>query len=287
MSSLKSLKAFMKGSGETRARERRSNVLVVGAGKGGVGTSTLTLLLGRAAARQGVRVLVVEADEHFATLPLLAGVTGPMPGLGLIGPDGPDPEELVSTLEPGLDLIPGGGGDQDATLASGTGRRRAMLRRVTTLYERYPLVLVDGGARLESVTAAVAQGAGRLLAVATPDRIALAGAYALFKVAVARFPDLSVELVLNRASAEEARAAGQVAEHAAAHFLACELSVAGALPFDADLERSVASARGLLSLADAAPAAAAASELASGLVARLLGGGADDSPVLRLAATGS
>ena len=71
-----------------------------------------------------------------------------------------------------------------------------LLRRVSGLYERFDLVVVDGGSRLDSVMAACAAGAGRLVGVTTPDRIAQAAVYALLKVTRGRFGALPTELVV-------------------------------------------------------------------------------------------
>jgi MinD-like ATPase involved in chromosome partitioning or flagellar assembly len=246
---LQSLREFMQSAPVApRAVVHHPNVLVVGAGKGGVGTSTAALLLARSAARRGVEVLLVEADDGVASIPLLAGIGHEVEGVGMLHGGRRSPEALLLPLEAGLTLLPGGGADHEGHAAPGPGERRALFRRVTGLYERYPLVVVDAGARLESVASAAAQGAATLLVVSTADRIALAGAYALLKVAHHRLGGLPVELLVNAATDDEGRYAHALAARAAEDFLAAALPLAGSLPRDPAVEQAVASGVGILGL---------------------------------------
>lgn len=247
--SVDSLRAFMAGA-RPAPFDPRPGVVVVGAGKGGVGTSTVSALLALTAARRGENVLLVDADESVGSLHLMLGIDSPGAGLGALRGGHMTPQELLIVAGEGLTLLPGGGGGVDATLSSATAERRALFRRVADLYDRYDLVVVDGGSRLESVMAACRGGVERLLCVTEPGRISLAASYALFKVARTRFESLPVELVVNGAEQRQGRGLHSVVAHATQSFLGTDVSLGGVVPLDAVLhdgmDRGVALQRLLL-----------------------------------------
>lgn len=250
----------MAGSGGTTAFVPRPGVIVLGSGKGGVGTSLIAALLALEAAGRGDRVLLVDADETVGSLHLMFGVDDAGPGLGALRDPDVDVEDLLKQVAPGISLLPGGGGGVDATLSSALGERRSLLRRIGGLYDGFPTVIVDGGSRLESVMAACAVGAERLLCVTTADRISLAASYALFKVARARFHGLPVDLVVNRADATEGSDLHALVGRAARSFLSTDIGFGGTLPVSTEVEgrlQAGASLYGLDIRSDVAGAAAA------------------------------
>lgn len=261
------LKALVNGNGRDVSHRLMRGVVVLGAGKGGVGTSTLTALVALAAARNGASVLLVDADETVGALHLLLGFPSDVPGLGNLRGGSVAPENLLLDVEPGLSLFPGGGGGIAATLAVAGGERRILMRRVAALYERYDLVLVDGGSRLDSVVASCAAGAGRLLTLTVPDRIAEAGAYALLKAAHGRFGTLPAEVLVSRASEEEARASHAMVDGATNTFLDTAVPFAGSVPDDAASLGPSAAGGTLAALSTSAPVWAAVAGLADRLLA--------------------
>lgn len=258
MNSVRSLKAFIARNGGGEPFRPRPGVVVVGSGKGGVGTSLVAALLALSAARRGESVLLVDGDETVGSLHLMFGLQDPGPGLGALRGGHTTPEQLVRVVAPGLALLPGGGGATDSTLALATAERRAFFRRVTSLYERYGLVVVDGGSRLESVMAACAAGVERLVAVTAPGRISLASSYALFKVASSRFESLPVELLINGVSEGDGRSLHAVVRQATQSFLGTDVRFGGTIPRDAELQEGLETGLALQDLVMHSPAAAAA-----------------------------
>lgn len=170
----------------------------------------------------------------------------------------------------------------ESTLAVASAERRMLLRRVAGLYDRFDLVVVDGGSRLDSVMAACAAGAGRLLGVTTPERIAQAAVYALFKVARGRFPELAAELVVNRAEEATGREVHELVHTAATSFLGARVAYGGAVPRDPELEARVGAGGSLLDLVPDDPAAAAAAAIADRLTAEARANVAYAAPVIPL-----
>lgn len=287
MRSVDSLKAFMAKGGRDGSHRILPHVVVLGAGKGGVGTSALAGLVALHASRRGSEVLLVDADETVGSLHYMFGVQGEVPGLGALRSGAVTPEELVMTVAPGLTLFPGGGGGVDATLAVASAERRMLLRRVAGLYPRFDLVVVDGGSRLDSVMAACAAGAGRMMGVTTPDRIAQAAVYALLKVTQGRFGELPTELLVNRASDDTAREVHQLVHSAAASFLGTRVPFGGNVADDEALRELLAHGGSLVELAQDAPAAVSAGTLADRLAAEVEATAAPPAPVIPLHPVGS
>lgn len=227
--SVESLKAFVAASQRPSTWRAVPGVVVVGAGKGGAGTSLIATLLGVEAARVGEQVLLVDADEGMGSLHLMLGVPDPGPGPEALRGGSVSAESLLVSVAQGLDLFPGGG---VADIEGGRIERRVLMRRVAGLFSRYSLVIIDAGSRVESVIAACRVGAERLLCVTARDRISLAASYALLKTSRARLAALPVELLVNRASEEEARSVYDTVRAAARNFIDAEVSYGGAIPLD-------------------------------------------------------
>ncbi len=271
MRGVESLRAFVAGAPRDDSHSRRDHVAVFGAGKGGVGTSTVAALTGIVLARAGASVLLVDADETLGSVHMLFGLPAEIPGLGALRAGALSPERLLVPVADGLTLFPGGGGGVAATLAVAASERRMLLRRVAALYDRYDLVVVDGGSRLDSVMAACAAASGRLMAVTGRDPVAQVGAYALLKVARARFGGLPVELLVNRVTPAEARAAHELVDAASATFSGEGVPLAGAVADDAAVVDAGAARGSLAGLPSASPALRDLDPLAGRLVRALAG----------------
>ena len=252
-----SLRSFMANRSGGPGFTPSPGVIVVGGGKGGTGASTVSALIAIEAVRAGQRTLLVDGDEHLGALHLLLGIDTPGPGLAALRGGHVQPHDLVREIVPGLHLLPGGGAGVEGTLAIATAERRALFRRVSGLYEHYDLIVVDGGSRLESVTAAVTAGVERLVVVTGTDRVALASSYALVKVARGRFGKVPVELVVNRVSGPSGMAAHRLVDGAAERFLHADVPLAGVIPDDPSVAAAV-EGDGLLVLESGSPARAAA-----------------------------
>ena len=245
--------------------------VVFGSGKGGAGTSVVATLVALAAAAAGTNVLLVDADEHVGPLGHLLG-TRPRHALAELRA-GLDAEALVVPISETLSLLPGGPGTaaSPAEAPIVPAERRALLRRVAALYERYELVVIDGGSRLDLVcaccdAAAAGGAAARLVAVTGVDPISLAATYALVKAVGERHEVASTGLLVNRADADAATRAFGQADEATRQFLGRALEYAGALPDDGSLDLALRAGMTLHDAAAGSPAAVAAQELAARLL---------------------
>lgn len=234
---------------------------IVASGRGGAGTSLVATLLATAAAGDGVRTLLIDADDLVGPLALTLGITPRASWMDLRG-GRLSPSEIVTPISATLSLVAGG----PERLIHGSGapcpaaERRACMRRVQMLAESAELVVIDGGARLDAVLAAITPHAGeRLLAVtAGQEPVALASTYALCKAVHERHRALAIELLVNRHDGIEAGRCHDRLDSGARQFLGMPLRLAGAIPADPTLDTALRAGRPFLEAATGSPAAQAA-----------------------------
>lgn len=238
--SLEGLRTFAQRGGGVRSRASHPGLLVLGAGKGGVGTSTLAVLLAHAAAREGMRTLLVDGTEGAGALHHLTG-SGPEPaGLAQLARDEADLDQVVTSVAPAIDLVAAGSSEPEEELVTGPGRRAAALQRASGVFSRYDVVLVDAGARMATLAGAAALTPGGLAVVTTAEPVALAGCYAVLKLARQRFAHLAPRVVVTGRDPAAATATHDIIRSASERFLGVDVELAGALPTDVALAARVA-----------------------------------------------
>lgn len=265
---LESLRRYVANRPLPLIPESPDRVLLVGSGKGGVGTSTVAALLAVMAAADGQDVLVVDADESHGALPLLFGVVPEHPLARLQGGD-VSVSELLIHLGHGLALLPAGGGADPEHRLEPT-QRRNLLRRVSSLYDRFDLVIVDAGSRLDQVLSAASAGGTRLLAVSAAERVSAAATYALVKVIDSEFAGMPIDLLFNRCRLSAANAAFEEVDRATRHFLQRGIEFAGAIPEDERLRETIEAGTPIQDVAALGTSATAAChELSASLIRQL------------------
>lgn len=242
--------------------------LLVASGRGGSGTTLLSALLAVAAAGDGVRVLLVDADDFVGPLALTLGVTPQASWTDLRG-GRVTPSQVATPVSSTLTLVAGGaprhsGDAEGATAVAITAaERRACMRRLSPLAEQADLVVVDCGARLDPVLASITPHANeRLVAVsAGSDPVALAATYALCKAVHTRHRALPVDVLVNRHEGSEAARCFDAIDAGARQFLGLSLRLAGAIPADPTLDAALRRGMPFPDAAAGSPAALAAHDV--------------------------
>jgi flagellar biosynthesis protein FlhG len=192
-----------KGSGATATTGARISAIT--SGKGGVGKTFVSANLAAALARQGERVLVLDADLGLANLDLVLNL---YPKLTLH-----DVFTGKTALEDAILPAPGG----FSVLLAGSGmieysrltpevrdQFQAVIMQVRPRYDR---VLLDTGAGISDVVLYTVSLADEVLIVATPEPTSLTDAYATIKVLATNQARRPIRLVVNQSQrAGEARA---------------------------------------------------------------------------------
>ena len=252
--------------------------LLCASGRGGSGTTMIAALLAVAAAGDGVRVLLIDADEHVGPIAMLLGVSARASWQDLRG-GRVSPFDVLTPVSTTLTLVAGGVAHHHATAASTAltaAERGACMRRVATLSQGMDLVVIDCGARFESVTACITPHAGeRLVAVAAgADPIGLAATYALCKAVHTRHDAVPMDVLVNRHEGTEAIRCFDAIDAGVRQFLGGTLRYAGAVPTDPTLDAALRAGMPFPDAAAGSPAAIAAHDV----VMRSLAGTSSNRP---------
>lgn len=250
-------------------RTAGSNVptLLCASGKGGSGTSLVSALIAVAAAGDGRKVLVVDADDLVGPQAMLLGVK-PWAGWQDLRGGRVQIRDVATPVSASLTLVAGGAprhASDDVNTTPNAAERRACLRRVSALSEGHDLVVIDCGSRLETVLASVApQMHERVVAVMSgKDPIAVAATFALCKAVHQRHSELNIDVVVNRHEKEEAKQCFDAVALGARQFMpTCPIQFAGSVPLDSTLDAVMRAGMPFLDAAAGSPAAHAAHELA-------------------------
>lgn len=148
-------------------------------GKGGVGKSSLTLNLGIALTKIGLRVLIVDLDLGLANLNVLAKVN---PSLNLEDYLNGEAEikDCVVEISGGVSLIAGSSGSGEMGRPD-RARRATLFAGLASLQGDFDVILGDSSAGIGPDVLAFAAAADFVLAVATPEPASITDVYGILK----------------------------------------------------------------------------------------------------------
>lgn len=229
----------MRNSTLSRTSAASPRIISVLSGKGGVGKSVIAFNLANELARQGAKVLLVDADFGCGNLHLLANVAAEF-GIGEYASNQLTLREAVTTLTSGVDLLA-------ATWHETLGEDRnirftaQLLQRLRSDARAYNFILFDHRSGRNNQTAMMAHASDLVLLVAIPELTSLSDAYGLYKHLLSLGSSVDCGLVVNRAqSDDEAQFIAQKFDALTERFLGRSISVLATIPEDETVRRSIA-----------------------------------------------
>jgi len=181
-----------------RAPGKRARITAITSGKGGVGKTFLSANLAAALARQGERVLVLDADLGLANLDVVLNL---FPKITLH-----DVFTGKNTLDQAILEAPGG----FHVLLAGSGMveysrltpevREQLVDVVNKVTPRFDRILLDTGAGISDVVLYTVSLADEVLVVATPEPTSLTDAYATIKVLATTQQRRDLRILVNQTS---------------------------------------------------------------------------------------
>lgn len=177
---------------------RHARITAITSGKGGVGKTFLSANLAAAMARQGEKVLVLDADLGLANLDVVLNL---FPKITLH-----DVFTGKNTLDQAILEAPGG----FSVLLAGSGMveysrltpevREQLVDVVRKVVPRFDRILLDTGAGISDVVLYTVSLADEVLIVATPEPTSLTDAYATIKVLATTQGRRDIRVLVNQVS---------------------------------------------------------------------------------------
>ena len=256
---------------DVTAAAHRGRITAITSGKGGVGKTFVSANLAAALARQGQRVLVLDADLGLANLDVVLNLF-PKVTLHDVFTGKNTIEEAVLPAPGGFSVLLAGSGMVEYSRL--TPEIREQLQRViTTLVPRFDRVLLDTGAGISDVVLYTVSLAEHVLLVATPEPTSLTDAYATIKVLATTQQRRSLNLVVNQVrKAGEGRIVRQQLQQVVDRFVnpglshPLKLELVGELPSDPAVREAVLRRELLLEWQPGSAASVAMSALATRLI---------------------
>jgi flagellar biosynthesis protein FlhG len=233
-----------------------ARVVAITSGKGGVGKTNVTAGLAMTLARQGQRVVVMDANFGLANMDILLGLS-PKYTLEQVLRGEKVLEEILLEGPNGVQILPASSGIQELTRLDTMSELR-LVQGLQRVAETVDWLLIDTAAGIHESVLKLLLAAQEVILVATPEPTSLVDAYAMVKVLHLREPSKPMWLLVNNGqSAEEARETIDQLQEATERFLGKQLKVLGMIPNDPHILQAVRQQRGVVELFPDSPAAQA------------------------------
>ncbi len=234
-------------SGESYTRLLR--VIAVTSGKGGVGKSNVVVNLGLALSRQGLKVLLIDADLGLANLDILLGLTPRFTIKDLLSLRKPIAEVMTEGPE-GIKILPASSGIPELADLD-EYQKIFLLNELDNYSENLDVVLIDTGAGISRNVLFFNMAATERIVVANNEPTSITDAYALIKVLVTKYRETRFKLLVNGLNRpEDGEQVFRTLLRVTERFLGKEVSLEylGAIPHDEAIPRAVLKQQAVLSL---------------------------------------
>lgn len=240
------------------------HTLAVTSGKGGVGKTLLTVNLAIQYARQGFKVLIIDADMGLANIDVVLRLS-PKHTIQDVLLGQMTLDEVAVTGPFGITVLPAASGLAELSTMSEV-QKLALMDHIDNWNAEFDVVLVDTGAGISPNVRFFVLAVERIMVVATPDPASIADAYALMKVMFNNHRVNHFDLVVNQArTANEARDVYRRISSVAETHLNIGLTFAGFIPHDPLLAQSVRNGEQVSERFPEAPASQSFQELSANI----------------------
>lgn len=225
-----------------RQNQSQPRTLAITGGKGGVGKTSVALNLSLTLAREGSRVLLLDADTDLANVSIMLG-RYPTRTLANVMAGECRLRDVIMEAEWGLHIIPGASGvEQCVEMAAEESLK--VLKALSRLEKDYDYVIIDTASGLQKTGMHMIAASELACVVVTPDPASLTDAFSLIKLLIRRGYRRTPSVLVNMAQgASQARSVFQRLEAAAQRHLGVSLHYLGAIWRDETLRQSILNQR--------------------------------------------
>ncbi len=214
-------------------------VITVTSGKGGVGKTNFSVNLSCCLAREGKRVVLLDADLGLANVDVLLGLT-PRNNLFHLFHDGATLSDVLMDTPYGFSILPASSGVSEM-LSLSAGQKLTLLESMDELEDSIDYLIVDTGAGINDNVLYFNLAAQERIVVLTTEPTSLTDAYALIKVMQQNHEVNDFRVLVNMApDLKSAKEVFSRLYRACDHFLSgVSLDFIGHLPRDPGVRRAV------------------------------------------------
>jgi flagellar biosynthesis protein FlhG len=177
---------------------RRARITAITSGKGGVGKTFLSANLATALARQGEKVLVLDADLGLANLDVVLNLFPKITLHDVFTGKNTLDQAILETAGGFSVLLAGSGMVEYSRLTPEV--REQLVDVVRQVVPRFDRILLDTGAGISDVVLYTVSLADEVLIVATPEPTSLTDAYATIKVLATTQNRRDIRVLVNQVS---------------------------------------------------------------------------------------
>ncbi|MGB2427246.1 MAG: MinD/ParA family protein [Alteromonas sp.] len=248
-------------SGLRRMKQPRLiKVIAVTGGKGGVGKTNITLNTAVAMAKQGQRVLVLDADLGLANVDVMLGLRVDK-NLSHVLSGECTLDEVLVTGPHGIKIAPATSGSQSMTELTPT-QHAGLIRAFSELKAPIDVLIVDTAAGISDMVLSFSRAAQDILVVVCDEPTSLTDAYALIKILNREHGVFKFKVVANMVrNVREGQELFNKLSKVTGRFLDVALELVATVPFDENIRKAVRKQTPIVDAFPASPAAVAITEL--------------------------
>ena len=242
--------------------ETVTSVFSITSGKGGVGKTAVTANLAYNLAKQGKRVLILDADLGLANIDVIFGIS-PTYNLNHFFSGEQELGAIMVEGPMGIKILPAGSGIQNFTRLDGAQKIR-LLDALDNMHSSFDFVLIDTEAGISENVTYFNTAAQEILVVTTPEPTAITDAYALMKLLSTQYHERHFNLVVNQiANEDEALDVYRKLTLVSNRYLDISIDYLGSIPEDRQMVESIRKQKVISELYPASKTTAAFAQLAS------------------------
>ncbi len=246
-------------------KSKHIKVIAVTGGKGGVGKTNLTLNTAIACAKQGKKVMVLDADLGLANVDVMLGLRVERNLSHVLNGDC-TLDEILVTGPLGIKIAPATSGTKSMTELS-HHEHAGLIRAFGELRTPIDMLLVDTAAGISDMVVSFSRAAQDVMLVVCDEPTSLTDAYALIKILNREHGVFKFKVVANMVRSErEGKELFSKLSKVTTRFLDVALELSAIIPFDENVRKAVRKQSAIVDAYPSSPASLAIKKLADNMI---------------------
>ncbi len=243
-------------------RSKHIKVIAVTGGKGGVGKTNLTLNTAIACAKQGKKVMVLDADLGLANVDVMLGLRVERNLSHVLNGDC-TLDEILVTGPYGIKIAPSTSGTKSMTELS-RHEHAGLIRAFGELQTPIDMLIIDTAAGISDMVVSFSRAAQDVMMVVCDEPTSLTDAYALIKILNKDHGVFKFKIVANMVRSErEGHELFSKLSKVTTRFLDVALELVAIVPFDENIRKAVRKQSAIVDAFPSSPASKAITKLAT------------------------